>query len=85
LAIVPALGAVGRIEASCVALLFPLAVFSLPPRTVAPFRPIPLMRPLLSRFSRFPALVAARRVAGVLRFGVPPPGELANRPLLSRV
>jgi hypothetical protein len=71
-------------EAICVARLFPLAVLSLPPRTVAPFRPIPLIRPLLSRFSRLPALVAARRVAGVLRFGPPPPGELANRPRLSR-
>jgi hypothetical protein len=85
LAIVLALNPAGFIEASCVARLFPLAVFSLPPRTVAPLRPIPLIRPLLSRFSRFPALVAARRVAGVLRLGAPPPGELANRPLLSRV
>ena len=67
------------------ALRFPLAVFSRPPRTVAPLRPIPVMRPLLSRLSRLPARMAARRVAGVLRFGAPPPGELAKRPLLSRV
>jgi hypothetical protein len=85
LAIVLPLNPAAFIEASCVARRFPLAVFSRPPRTVAPSRPIPLIRPLLSRFSRLPALVAALRVAGVLRFGAPPPGELANLPLLSRV
>jgi hypothetical protein len=85
LAIVPPRNPATFIEASCVALRFPLAVFSLPPRTVAPLRPIPLIRPRLSRFSRLPALVAALRDAGVLRFGAPPPGELANLPLLSRV
>jgi len=85
LAIVPALNPAGLIEASCVARRFPWAVFSRPPRTAAPSRPIPLIRPLLSRFSRLPALVAALRDAGVLRFGAPPPGELAKRPRLSRV
>ena len=85
LAIVPERSGAAFIEAICVARRFPLAVFNRPPRTVAPSRPIPLIRPLLSRFSRFPALVAALRVAGVLRFGAPPPGELANLPRLSRV
>lgn len=81
LAIVLARNPAPRIEAVCVALALPLAVFSLPPRTVAPLRPIPLIRPVLSRFRRFPALVAARRAAGLALAVVVP--VLAKRPLPS--
>jgi hypothetical protein len=44
---VPALGA-AAIRLVCVARLFPLAVFNLPPRAVAPL-PAPEKRPRLSR------------------------------------
>jgi hypothetical protein len=47
LATVPALGA-AVIRLVCVARLFPLAVFNLPPRAVAPL-PAPEKRPRLSR------------------------------------
>lgn len=60
---------------------FPLAVRSRPPRAVAPSPPTLVIFPALSRVSRFAPRLAIRAL-GLLP--PPPPGELANRPRLSR-
>lgn len=68
------------IRAVCAALSFPLAVRSLPPRAVAPSPPTDVIRPALSRVSRFGPRGADRAFGRA----EPPPPE-ANRPLLSRL
>lgn len=70
-------------RATCVALRFPLAVRSLPPRAVAPSLPMPVILPALSRFNLLPALVGAFFGAGLAL--VPPLPLLANLPLASRL
>lgn len=70
-------------RAVCIPLCFPDAVRNLPPRAVAPFPPMLVIRPALSRVSRFcPPLVLAALRAGLL---LPPPPPDANRPRLSRL
>jgi len=66
----------------CLARKFQAAVRSRPPLAVAPFPPTLVIRPALSRVSRFVPLLTG------LAAGRPPPLDppvLANRPLLSRL
>ena len=69
-------------RSSCVARRFPAAVRSRPPLAVAPLPPMLVIRPALSRVSRFAPLLTC--LVGGLRPALEPPPP-AKRPSLSRL
>lgn len=71
------------IRVVCVARMFPAAVRSRPPLAVAPFPPIEVIRPALSRVRRFRSRLTCL-AGGRCRPLLDPPA-LANLPLLSRL